>query len=323
MLRCINLLFVLFSLVPISKTTAQNHVFKVFLTDGKVLFDKGDGKPKIKLKIGDAISYGTIIIIENQVLSLIHKNGNILELTSPGFYSCKALESKLLVKKPAPICNDLATVFYNTYLSKIRAAYSHHNSCNATTITFEFNSLNSNKIHSIVEDSTYTISWSIPLNIKEKATFRISVLNLFGDKLSTFTTNETVLDINQDFIQKHFSLEKNVFLEIINISDSNYLDDKITLSLQILNREKTLEYTESVKKLNKEFDCKNTLTGALLLAVVNEKYGFVRTSEEWYKLFFKKLNIKMSPIYLIGAKQNNEDEYGNLYLALKRIHSIQ
>ena len=324
MLRTFVILFVFFLLAPKSKIKALNHVFTIVLTDGKVLFDKDDGKPKIKLKIGDSIGYGTIIIVDKQVLSLIYKNGNIIELTKPGFYNCKTLESNLLTKAPAPVCNDLIHLFLEIYCKEIKSHYYRRRLLIARNEpSFNFNFINTGHGIAIFNDSTTKISWSSLNKPKNSLKFTLLLRNLFGDSITIIDTKDTLLEINPAFITKYLKDDKLFLLQITNSTDYTNdfnnreiaLYDKRDIILFIYVKKDYLKYLTLNKKLLKEFNCKNSLTGDLLQALINEKYHLPYLAEKYYKTFIQKIHQENSNNY------NLENEYENLYLALKRIHT--
>jgi hypothetical protein len=308
---------ILFSLLFVSllnsSLIAKNNLFTVLVTDGNILFDEGNMVPKAKLKIGDTIGYGTIIISKKTCLSLIYKNGNIFELTEQGIYSTADLENKIKLKLPSPECERMAHSFFNKFHKEIRQENPwNQESFGCNFKSFKLKTFSNYYINSIFKDSSINIGWT--KSSEKNISFNILIQSLFNDTIFFSTIKDTVFKIDSIFLQ---NIKESHFLVKITTYQAGKIntDDSYQIHFIILKTVEEQQYLNGLKKLNTELkSVYNSPTYYLLLAMFYSKNNLWENYRVALISFFKKTQIDYTNSY-----SNNEgrEEYSRLYLALR------
>jgi hypothetical protein len=91
------ILYIILLTVIINLSNAQNYEFRVMASSGTVEYNENTKQSKDwkMVKVGLALTKNSILRLKEGYVSLIHKSGSTIELTSPKIYSSSEIKKKL------------------------------------------------------------------------------------------------------------------------------------------------------------------------------------------------------------------------------------
>lgn len=272
-----KLLFVIFlaGLLTISKSVAEESIFKVNFVNGNVqLQGKTDKNPKPIIVGNDIYPSSTIITSENSYLCLTNQNGYIVEITKVGKFKIDDL-----VKKAKKVNYNVAKKYFEFLLESIKET---SDKKVGYTLGTERSLFDSKRIATFlpkncnVMGNPIKFSWFTEKNAVE---YTFILKNNFSEEITSIKTKDNVLtiDLNTLKIQKpgfyHWCVTTNVGGKI-KMSDEPYIF--------IIDENSKRTIYADIESIKTSVEDENSIIEELLIAQYFERKNLMQEAYNHY-----------------------------------------